>query len=66
MRFRDAAKLHLGDEVIDKDTGESIRVICAWDEPVIVDDKNTGKLVMIIEGTGEKQGYNHWSHTRIK
>jgi len=61
MIFKDAYKLHKGDEVIDKKTGESIYVICAWDEPVA-----QGKRCIVIEGTGEKQGYNHWDHKSVK
>jgi hypothetical protein len=59
--MRDAAKLHKGDEVVDKVTGESIYVICAFEEPVA-----PGKKCVMIEGTGKKQGYNHWQHTTVR
>jgi hypothetical protein len=61
MRQRDALKLHKGDEVIDKVSGESIYVICSFEEPV-----SPGKRVVMIEGTGAKQGYNHWQSTMVK
>ena len=61
MRFRDAEKLHKGDEVIDKVSGESIQVICSFEEPL-----PHGKKCIMIEGTGTKQGYNHWQHTTVK
>jgi hypothetical protein len=63
MRFRDAEKLHKGDEVIDKVSGESIKVICAFEEPEC--STNTKKCIMI-EGIKSKQGYNHWHHTTVK
>ena len=56
MRARDAIKLNVGDEVVDKKTGESIRVICAFEEPGVV----------MIEGTAKHSGYNHWPHTAVK
>lgn len=59
--MRDAAKLHSGDEVIDKTTGESIKVICAFEDYIV-----PGKRCIMIEGTGAKQGYNHWQHTTVK
>ena len=60
MTFKLAEKLHVGDEVIDKVTGESIRVICAFEESY------AGKKYIMIEGVGTKQGYNHWQHTTVK
>jgi hypothetical protein len=63
MKARDALKLHKGDEVVDKVTGESIYVICAFEDYILPGKK--GKCVMI-EGTGEKQGYNHWQHTTVR
>jgi hypothetical protein len=62
MRARDAIKLHKGDEVVDKKTGESIYVICVFEEY----SPGNPEYVVMIEGTGEKQGYNHWGHTRVK
>jgi len=56
MRARDAIKLHKGDEVVDKKTGESIYVICAFEEPGVV----------MIEGTAKHSGYNHWTHRQVK
>jgi hypothetical protein len=61
MTFKQAEKLHIGDEVIDKNTGESIHVICAFEEPL-----PKRKKCIMIEGTGAKQGYNHWIHTKVK
>jgi hypothetical protein len=59
MRARDAIKLHKGDEVVDKKTGESIYVICAFED-------RCPEPVVVIEGTGKHTGYNHWGHTRVK
>lgn len=61
MRFKDAAKLHKGDECIDKETGEVIQVLDSFEDYIIPD-----KPCIMIEGIGAKQGYNHWQHTRIK
>lgn len=61
MRYRDALKLHKGDEVIDKVSKESIYVICSFEEKIA-----PGKMAVMIEGTGAKQGYNHWQHTMVK
>jgi hypothetical protein len=59
MDKRNAIKLHKGDEVVDKKTGETIHVICAFEdfcpEPVVM-----------IEGTGERTGYGHWPHFDVK
>lgn len=60
MRARDAIKLHVGDEVVSKETGESVDVICAFED--VID----GKKVVMIEGTGAQQGYGHWRSTKIK
>ena len=56
MRAREAIKLHKGDEVKNKNNGEIISVICAFEEPGVV----------MIEGTGTLSGYNHWPHTAVK
>jgi hypothetical protein len=59
MRARDAIKLHKGDEVVDKKTGESIYVIDAFEDYF-------PERVVMIEGTGKHTGYNHWAHTAVK
>jgi len=59
MTFKQAEKLHPGDEVVDKVTGESIHVICAFEDYV------PNKMIMI-EGVGEKKGYNHWAHKQVR
>jgi hypothetical protein len=61
MKLRDAKKLHNGDEVIDKETGESVKVICAFEDFITPDEP-----CIMIEGVGDKQGYNHWHHRTVK
>lgn len=60
MRARDAIKLHVGDEIVDKESGESIRVLSSFE------DKVGSKKIVMIEGVGSKQGYNHWQSSRVK
>lgn len=60
MKYADAKKLHNGDEVIAKDTGESIRVL------KVFLPKNTPKQLIIIEGQGDKEGHGEWIHTEVK
>lgn len=45
-----------GDEVVEKKTNKSIRVICAFEEPGVV----------MIEGTREDGHYDHWSSDQVK
>jgi hypothetical protein len=61
MTYKEAEKLPPGATVLDKVTGESIKVICTFEEPL-----PRGKKCIMIEGTGEKQGYNHWQHTTVR
>ena len=58
MRMRDAKKLHNGDEVVSKETGESIRVLRSKFLP--------GPGMVIIEGVGAKTGYREWIHTEVR
>ena len=60
MKFADARKLHNGDEVIAKDTGESIRVLS-----ICVPD-TLHKPTVIFEGLGDKEGHGEWIHTEVK
>ena len=60
MTFRDASKLHNEDEVIDKVTGESIRVLS-------VKRQYCGQAIwVLIEGVGEEQGHGEWLHTHVR
>ncbi len=59
MTYRAAKKLHNGDEVIDKTTGESVKVLSIKQEP------GPPYPYILIEGIGAKQGYNHWQHTTV-
>lgn len=60
MKACDALKLREGDEVVDKVSGEVIRVACVFED--VID----GKKVVMIEGVGVVQGYNHWRSTVVK
>jgi len=60
MRFRDAKKLHNGDEVQDKTTKEIVKVLSIKKEP------GPPYPYIMIEGVGDQQGYNHWQHTTVK
>jgi hypothetical protein len=56
MKYRDAIRLHNGDEVIDKETNESIKVLS------ITVHQND----VVIEGIGDQQGYAQWGHRFVK
>ncbi len=60
MKYADATKLHSGDEVIAKDTGESIKVLS------VCIPETLPKRLVIIEGLGEKEGHGEWLHTEVK
>lgn len=62
MKLADAKKLHNGDEVIHKVTGESIQVLST---SFINGNKQTRSLIMI-EGIGTEQGYRTWFHDDVK
>ena len=59
MKYTQAKKLHNGDEVIAKDTGESIKVLS-------VCTPATPKPVVFIEGLGSISGHGGWFHTEVK
>jgi hypothetical protein len=63
MTGKDALKLHVGDEVVEKSTGKSIRVIMAFEDRV---GENFEQLVVMIEGTREDGHYDHWSSDQVK
>ena len=56
MRFEAAKKLHNEDEVIDKRTDESIKVLSIEVKPKYV----------LITGIGDCQGYRTWFHDEVK
>ncbi|HTS18018.1 MAG TPA: hypothetical protein VMP11_10635 [Verrucomicrobiae bacterium] len=62
MRYAHAKRLHNGDEVVDKTTGEIVKVLSVQEEP------RCGPVppMVGIEGVGTKQGHNHWQHTTIR
>ena len=62
MNFKQANKLHNEDEVIDKVSGESIRVLSI--EKVM--DRSYGAPAVIITGVGAQQGYHQWHHCTVK
>jgi len=71
VKFSDAKKLHTGDEVIDKATGEGIYVLTT----TIAQGKNVRftlygvSLVqfVMIEGIGNRTGaFRQWKHTEVK
>jgi hypothetical protein len=61
MNLREARKLRNGDEVVDKVSGESVRVLSISLELV-----GPGQKAVMIEGLGQWQGYNWWQHTTVK
>ena len=63
MTLGQAKKLHNGDEVIDKATGESITVLKVETHNEF---PGRGGVVVYIEGVGKISGYGAWTHRRIK
>ena len=63
MNIRHAKKLHNGDEVLDKATGESIRVLSVETHDEF---PGPGGEAVYIEGVGGKNGYGEWHHRRVK
>jgi hypothetical protein len=62
MKAKDALKLNPGDEVVEKKTNKSIRVICAFEDVF-----EGHKHVVMIEGTRVRDGhYDHWSSDQVK
>lgn len=61
MTFNKAKKLHNGDEVIDKVTKESIKVLSIE----LIMDCSYGDPAVIITGIGSKQGFSTWHHFRV-
>jgi hypothetical protein len=62
MTFKDARKLHNGDEVVDKETGESISVL----NTRVQEKQGPGSRgSVLIEGIGEKQGHGEWLHVQV-
>jgi len=62
MQLRHAKKLHNGDEVLDKETGESIKVLSVSFHSVATLKSD----YVVIEGVGEKQGYREWNHRSVR
>jgi len=63
MTFAQARKLHNGDEVISKETGESINVL----DISVSDPTPRGvRPSVTIEGVGTKSGYGHWIHVDVR
>lgn len=63
MTKEEALNLHIGDEVIEKSTGMSIRVICAFEDMV---GEKFDQHVVMIEGTRSDEHYDHWSSDDIQ
>jgi len=63
MQLRHAKKLHNEDEVIDKATGESVRVLSVSFHSEF---RGRGGQAVYIEGVGDKSGYGEWHHRRVK
>ena len=61
MRLADAKRLHAGDEVVDKGTGESIRVLSAT-----VSELVPGQDIVMVEGVGVVQGYSRWPNAAVR
>lgn len=64
MQLRHAKKLHNGDEILDKETGESVRVLSVS----FHSDEFPGRggAAVYIEGVGNKSGYSEWHHRRVR
>lgn len=60
MNYATTKKLHNGDEVIAKDTGESVKVIRAYATTT------TPKPLIVIWGIGTISGRGEWLHSEIK
>jgi len=61
MRATNAKRLHNEDEVISKETGESIRVV---GDPKVVQD--AGQTFVHITGIGTMSGYCTWLHRDVR
>lgn len=62
MKYQHAEKLHNGDEVQDKTTGEIIKVL-----NVRIIPRSEGiPPCVCIEGVGEQNGYGDWYHINVK
>ena len=61
MTYKAARKLHNEDEVIDKKTGESVRVLS-----IRVYSHLRPQPMVIIEGIGEKAGYLKYGWTNLE
>lgn len=63
MRYRDAKKLHNGDEVIDKLTGEVVKVLTRT-----VKGKEDGlqRPTVFIAAMSPKDGWQEYIHTEVK
>jgi hypothetical protein len=66
MIYRHAKKLHNGDEVIDKATGESVRVLSIEAFPAFGIPRASIPPYVIIEGVGDKRGHRYWQHTTVR
>jgi hypothetical protein len=63
MTFQAARRLHKGDEVIVKETGESMSVL----DTTIIEKQGPGtRGSVIIEGLGAQSGYGEWLHVEVK
>ena len=67
MTFKHASKLHNGDEVLLKGTGESINVlsIAVWNKHD-GGRKNGHPPCVRIEGVGKQSGYGWWSNDQVR
>ena len=67
MTFNQAKKLHNGDEVIAKKTGESVKVLST---NVLLRTPNADKslppAILCIEGVGTQSGWGHWDHHEVR
>ena len=65
MTYQQASRLHNGDEVISKTTGESIRVLSIEGVNCQKLALPPGKGMIQIEGVGTQSGYFHWLHDEV-
>lgn len=66
MTFRDASKLHNGDEVISTENEESVKVLSIKVFPGGGKGRKGTISIVEIEGVGTKSGYGTWYHDTVR
>lgn len=67
MNVREARKLHNGDEVVLKTTGETIKVLSVNHRPYgYGTNERKGTPIVEIEGVGDMSGHAVWLHDEVR